>query len=315
MHPSLSIIFFTTASGAGYGLLALLGPFAAFGALPPDRALGLTGLFAALGLITAGLLCSLFHLGHPERAWRAFSQWKTSWLSREGVMAVLTYPPAGLLFVGWVFLGDTGHVFAVAGVAAAAAAVATVYCTAMIYASLKPIPQWHSAWVPANYLSLALLTGAICLNAVAYPFGAGGDPFAWLLLLAALAAWALKAAYWRHLAARTPATTRETATGLGKFGMVRPLEPPHTNPNYLQKEMVFRVARDHARRLRLLVQVFLFALPAAAAVLQLGIGGNEGNAVGTPLAFAVLLFAGAGVLFERWLFFAEAEHTVGLFYD
>ena len=82
MHPALSVIFFTTASGAGYGLLALLGICAAAGLLPPDLALGLVGLGLALALISAGLLASTAHLGRPERAWRAFSQWRSSWLSR-----------------------------------------------------------------------------------------------------------------------------------------------------------------------------------------------------------------------------------------
>jgi hypothetical protein len=35
---------------------------------------------------------------------RAFSQWRTSWLSREGVMAVLTSIPAGLSALGWMLL-------------------------------------------------------------------------------------------------------------------------------------------------------------------------------------------------------------------
>ena len=100
MHPALSIIFFTTASGAGYGLLVLLGLGGAFGWLPAERGFGLVGMGLSLGLITAGLLSSTFHLGHPERAWRALSQWRSSWLSREGVMAIATYAPAGLLGLG-----------------------------------------------------------------------------------------------------------------------------------------------------------------------------------------------------------------------
>src|SRR3546814_4853981 len=83
MHPAASVIFFTTASGAGYGLLFLLGIAGAFGLAPPDLALGLVGFTLSLGLITAGLLASTFHLGRPERAWRALSQWRSSWLPRE----------------------------------------------------------------------------------------------------------------------------------------------------------------------------------------------------------------------------------------
>jgi DMSO reductase anchor subunit len=312
MHPAVSIIFFTTASGAGYGLLALLGLFGAFGLLPEDRWLGFIGLGIALSLITAGLLSSTFHLGHPERAWRALSQWKTSWLSREGVMAILTYMPALLLFVGWVFLEDTGNIFAVAGVVVAVAAVITIYCTAMIYASLKPIRQWHHPLVAPNYMLLGLLTGIVCLNAVAYMFKSEHGLFVWLMLLLSVAAWAAKLLYWRSIDNTEPTTTRETATGLGKFGKVRPLEPPNTSPNYLQKEMVFRVARDHAVRLRILVQALTYALPAIAALILLS---TDGNAVGLLLSIVTLMFAGVGVLFERWLFFAEAEHTVSLYYN
>jgi DMSO reductase anchor subunit len=95
VHPAPSIVAFTTASGAGYGLLFLLGVTAPAGLIPPTRALGLAGLGLALGLITLGLCASLLHLGHPERAWRAVSQWRSSWLSREGAVALLTYPAAG----------------------------------------------------------------------------------------------------------------------------------------------------------------------------------------------------------------------------
>jgi hypothetical protein len=104
MNPAYSVILFTTASGAGYGLLALLG-FVGFNHGPASSFIfGLVAIVIALGLITIGLLSSTFHLGHPERAWRAFSQWRSSWLSREGVAAVVTYGPAVLLFAqpGWI---------------------------------------------------------------------------------------------------------------------------------------------------------------------------------------------------------------------
>ena len=90
MHPAASVILFTVTSGMGYGLLALLAVLGSLGVLPPDPGLGLAGFGTALALITAGLLASIFHLGHPERAWRALSQWRTSWLSREGVLAIMS---------------------------------------------------------------------------------------------------------------------------------------------------------------------------------------------------------------------------------
>ncbi len=132
------------------------------------------------------------------------------------------------------------------------------------------------------------------------------------MLLLAIGAWTAKRLYWRAIDNQIPASSRETATGLGNFGQVRPLEPPHTSPNYLQKEMVFRVARDHAARLRMLVQLLTFGMPALVALLLIVI---SGSAFGLLMSIMALLFAGIGVLFERWLFFAEAEHTVGLYYN
>ena len=95
MHPAYSIIFFTTLSGAGYGLLFLL----SLGFLPADRLLGIASLGLSAVLIVVGLMSSTFHLGHPERAMKAFKQWRSSWLSREGICAV-----AALVVMGPVFL-------------------------------------------------------------------------------------------------------------------------------------------------------------------------------------------------------------------
>src|SRR3989339_1493625 len=98
MHPAFSVIFFTTLSGAGYGLLAMVAALALQGDASSRVLVAL--LLLALALVTVGLLSSLGHLGKPLRAWRAVSQWRTSWLSREGLAALLTYLPALALGVG-----------------------------------------------------------------------------------------------------------------------------------------------------------------------------------------------------------------------
>src|SRR5687768_13527076 len=99
MHPALSVIFFTTLSGAGYGLLVWLGITIVMlhtrsTTMQSMYTLQLAALALGLVLSTIGLLSSLLHLGKPQRAWRALSQWRTSWLSREGVLALLTVLPA-----------------------------------------------------------------------------------------------------------------------------------------------------------------------------------------------------------------------------
>lgn len=309
MHPAFSVVFFTTATGAGYGLLALLGVLGGFQIIPPDFWLGLIGMGLALGLIGAGLLSSTGHLGRPERAWRAFSQWRSSWLSREGVASVITFVPAGLFGIGWVFFGRSGGWVTVAGLLAAIGAVVTVCTTGMIYASLKPIAQWHSRFTLPGYLIFSAMTGSVLLNALLQGFALGSKTLLVASILLSLLGWGWKLATWRYNDRLEIATNANTATGLAG-GTVRSLEWPHTEENYLLKEMGFRIARKHSARLRQITQVLAFALPILllAAVFA------------SPWPFAALLsvFAAivqfAGMLVERWLFFAEAKHTVTLYY-
>jgi DMSO reductase anchor subunit len=311
VHPAPSIIAFTTASGAGYGLLFLLGLAAPAGLIPATRWLGATALGLALGLITLGLLASLLHLGHPERAWRALSQWRSSWLSREGVVALFTYAPALLFGAGWVLFETTGGWIGLFGVLAALGAAFTVYCTGMIYASLKPIREWHQPLVPPVYLALALMTGALLLHLVLQLFGTPRGWAAALALLATALAFGLKSWYWTAIARPAQRPTPETATGLGALGRVRMLEPPHTETNYLLREMGFWVARRHAAKLRLYVCLLGFVGAALLSLLSLLAPG----AAASLLALLAALSGIAGVLIERWLFFAEATQTAILYYD
>ncbi len=197
MHPTFSIVLFTTAAGAGFGLLFLLGLGVPLALLPVDPLFGLAGLGTALVFAAGGLASSVFHLGRPERAWRAFSQWRSSWLSREGVLSVATAIPAIIFGIGWVFFDVIWGFFGLCGILAAALSAATIYCTGMIYASLKPIHQWRNRWTVPNYFALAVMEGFLLLHLiirfwVAWPVG-----IAILTVLAAAVAWALKEAYWQ----------------------------------------------------------------------------------------------------------------------
>jgi len=313
MHPAYSIIFFTTAAGAGYGLLFLGGLGAAFELLPPARWLGLALLGLALGLVSLGLAASTFHLGHPERAWRALSQWRSSWLSREGVMAIATYLPAGLFAIGWVFLEQTGGLWGLLGLLAAAGAVITVYCTAMIYASLKPIRQWHHPLTAPLYLLFALASGALLLMAVVHLLGGAAAAARWselLVLLSLALAWGVKLIYWHRIDSGRSASTPETATGLAGLGKVRLLDPPHTGENYLLREMGYRLGRKHAGKLRRLALLSGLALPFALTLVASFAGGW----LGAALALLAALSGLTGIVLERWLFFAEATHSVMLYY-
>ncbi len=311
MHPAFSVIFFTTSSGAGYGLLALMGIGAAAGLMPDSAMLAIVGLGLALAMITAGLLSSTFHLGHPERAWRAFSQWRSSWLSREGVLSVLTYIPAVIFSGGWVLFGVDAGFVRIAGLLAALGALATVVTTAMIYASLKPIPDWSNRFTLPVYLAFSLATGAILLNGIQALTVAPVPALRWLAIVFILIAWALKVAAWRHndsLALPTAAS----ATGLGT-GEVRSIEWPHTQENYILKEMGYQVARKHAARLRRIAQGLAFALPLVLILIG-ALAGPAATFLPVLAAVLAVLSMVPGVLTERWLFFAEARHTAALYY-
>ncbi len=310
MHPAYSVIVFTTASGAGYGLLALLALLTVLGVEPQARWFMPVSLALALALVTTGLLSSTFHLGRPERAWRAFSQWRSSWLSREGVLAVVTFAPAGLLFLASVFGYGSAGILAALGVATIGLAAATVYSTAMIYASLTTIRTWHNAWVAPNYLMLALASGSVLLMCLWSLFGAAPDLLATGAIAALAVAGGFKIAYWRAVDGEEKTRTVEAATGLGEFGAVRPIDPPHTSANYIMKEMGYHVARRHAAKLRRIALLLAFALPALAILLAM----NSAGPLAAALSVAAVASCAAGLVVERWLFFAQARHVVMLYY-
>ncbi|MEG3619570.1 DmsC/YnfH family molybdoenzyme membrane anchor subunit [Magnetovibrio sp. PR-2] len=310
MHPAFSVIFFTTCSGAGYGLLAMMGILGAAGLLPADRWVGLSGLFFALALVTVGLLASTFHLGRPERAWRAMTQWKSSWLAREGVMAVLTYVPALAFGVGWVWFETTGGLWAVAGVLSAVLAWLTVICTAMIYKSLRTIHQWHNDWTVPSYLLLSVMSGAVLMSVLMHIFGAINPYVQGLTVVTLALGWGLKTLYWSFNKRSKGLPTVNSAIGIDAAGDVSVLELPHTSENYLMKEMGYRVAQKHADTLRRISHLSGFALPLALSLLAMFLDGYVALAA-VVLAWA---FCSLGIIVERWLFFAEAKHTVNLYY-
>ena len=312
MHPAFSVIFFTTASGAGFGLLSWLGLLAMAGALPP-RFTTVVALVLGAGLSAAGLLSSLGHLGQPQRAWMAFSQWRSSWLSREGVFATLAFLP--VLWLGW--LAWTGPLASslpvrLAGLLLAALSLASVVCTAMIYASLKPIPAWRHPLVLPVYLLFALFSGGLLLaTVVALVGGTLSNMAGFGVAAGALALWFLKARAWSYIDEGRVPVSRNSALGLPHARPVQVFERPHTEANYLLKEMGYVLARKHARRLRKLAIALFGVLPALLALPLWLLPHFDGSG---PLLVLASISALAGALLERWLFFAEARHLVTLYY-
>lgn len=310
MHPAYSVIFFTTLSGAGYGLLTWLALGRLSGSWVFGPYEGVISCGIGLVLVTAGLLSSSMHLGHPERAWRAFSQWRTSWLSREGVVAVLAYPPILLFTAGWIPGLLPPEWMPITALATVVMSMLTVICTGMIYASLKTIPRWHNAWVVPVYLALSLASGGLLCTLALVSAGRVSTTALLVILAVLLLAWGVKWMYWMFIDGQKPKSDVGTATGLGRFGKVTQFESPHTSENYLLKEMGYQVARKHASKLRHISFSLGLLVPAILILLAMKLTG-----IGQVAALAMALLTGyGGIVIERWLFFAEARHAVTLFY-
>jgi len=293
MHPAKSVILFTTLSGLGFGLMFWLG----LGFVEADANwTALFMCFVAGALSSIGLIASTFHLGNPQRALKAFSQWRSSWLSREGLISVAAMGIFAIYGGFWVFEGAR---LALVGYLLSALSLGTIICTAMIYAQLKTVPRWNSNLTPAMFVVFALTGGAL---------------IAGLLMIAVVLLIVLAALQWLHwrrgdsgLAGR--GSTPETATGLGHIGQVRLLEAPHSGPNYLMNEMVYKIGRNRARALRIATMILGVGIPLILIALALA----SPYWLVTFLVLATLSHT-LGTLTSRWLFFAEAEHAVSLYY-
>ncbi|MBC6441887.1 MAG: dimethyl sulfoxide reductase anchor subunit [Rhodobacteraceae bacterium] len=289
MHPAPSVIAFTALSGLGFGYLFFLGL-----GIPP--ALGWDAFRAylvAFCLSVSGLIASTFHLGNPGRAWRAFSQWRSSWLSREAVVSAVALMVMGLYAAGAILQGE---IRAGLGIIGATMCLGTVFCTAMIYARLKTVPRWNQMLTPVVFLFFSLTGGAMLAGQV------------WSAVCLTLMLTATQALHWfvgdRCLA--DSGSCIGTATGLGPIGTVRLLEPPHTGTNYLLHEMAFKVGRKHSRRLRAITLLTVGLFPCT--ILIAAPAGYL--ATGAALALHIV-----GLFASRWLFFAEAEHVQAFYYD
>jgi len=307
MHPAFSVIFFTVASGAGFGLISLLfiaDFFKLGGGFNQDQLVA--GGLIAMGLVVFGLLSSTFHLANPKNAWRAVSRFRTSWLSREGVFAIV-FMPLALIYLGSIMFDAPQWLRVSSGFLTAVMAWITVFSTGMIYACLKTIRQWNTPLVPANYLALGYASGSLLLLLGAVIAGLDTTPYIAMSALIISIAAVLKAIYYFWIGSPGLSPTINTATGLTR-AKVKLLDTGHTHGTFLTQEFGFQIARQKAGLLKVIVFVVGFALPGMMLVWVF-------NQQGGPIAALVAAFAGiAGAAVERWLFFAEARHVVNLYH-
>jgi DMSO reductase anchor subunit len=307
MKPAFSVLFFTVTSGIGYGLLMWLVAMQLISGHVSGINHFLIMGFVGLTLATLGLLSSSLHLANPKNAWRAFSRFRTSWLSREGVFSVVYYPVIlGYVYVVYSNNGELTILAKVIGILSLLVALATVVCTGMIYSSLKPIRQWHNPLVTPLYLLFSFMSGALAygaLNLIFYGSMPASVVCAFLILL--VITFIVKVLYFKSIG-KPEGSTIGTATGFSQ-AQVRLLDAGHNASTFLTNEFVFDAGALKLLRLRWLMITLTFFLPlvllVAAHHLEVA-----------SAAYIAMISLYTGLFVERWLFFAEARHVVRLYH-
>lgn len=322
MHPAFSVIFLTTLIGVGQGLFLALftaQSYAGFDLLPEQPAhFYALGSLLALAFLCAGLVASFFHLGRPERAWRAATQWRTSWLSREVVLLPAFMGTVALYglchWLGWrpvlVTLpsGLPVDPTAVLGVAGTVLAFALYICTGMIYACLRFLREWHTPLTVINYVLLGGASGftlAAGYAAIESPelarFYAG-----WALIITVLAAAGRIASLVRNCRLK-PKSTLQSAIGVKHPKIVQKTQGS-MGGSFNTREFFHGRTRAFLRSIRWVFLGLAFAVPAL--LLALGFGSAAAG-----LLLGAFLVQYVGLLAERWFFFAQANHPQNLYYQ
>jgi sulfite dehydrogenase (quinone) subunit SoeC len=305
MQPAFSVIFLTVLIGAGQGLfLALYAcELAGFGAAPDERLTLALGAALALAFSALGLLASFFHLGHPERAWRAAAMWRSSWLSRE-VIALPAFMAACAAWGGAQLLGWPGT--RALGALTVVLCLVLYVCTAMIYASVRFLQEWASPLTLVNYLLIGCASGAT-LAALLASLRAPTllSPLALAALVLTLAALVGRGASLARNARLAPRSTLQTAIGI-KHPVIRQRAQGFMGGSFNTREFFHGRSAGALRGVKWFFLAAGFALPALLLALR-------------PDSFGVLLLAAAlqfaGLLAERWFFFAQANHPQNLYYQ
>ena len=308
MHPSKSIIFFTVFSGTGYGILLCLSCLALVMEINFDNNFKLFLIIISFAFISSGLLSSTLHLGHPERAWRSFSQWKSSWLSREGLAAVLTFLPLMIFYILWyidnifyIFFLHTTSIFC----------LITIYCTGQMYATLKTIPAWNNNLVTPIYVINAICMGTLSVYCFTRFYEFEIIYLYHLTILSLTLCLIMKIIYWYNIGKNTKSTAN-SATGLGKNNNISLFEGPHTGKNFLTTEMINRIKEEKANFLRLCFGILTCILPIYIIIQEPSL--IIDIFILKITFFLTLIFAIIGMLIERYLFFIQAKHVVSLYY-
>jgi DMSO reductase anchor subunit len=323
MRPDFSVLLLTTLIGVGQGLflaLVTVELYALFGLLPPQDGRGFyaPGSLIALAFLAGGLIASFFHLGRPERAWRAAARWRTSWLSREvivlpalmgtvflyGIAHLMHWQPTLARLPSGIAIGAT----VVLGVAGTVLAFALFLCTAMIYAGVPFLREWASPLTVINYTLMGGASGFALAAAFAALFAPDLPRFfaGWALILTLLALAGRVAALIRNRRLR-PKSTLQTALGI-KHPRIAQKSQGFMGGSFNTREFFHGKTASRLHAVRWLFLGGAFVLPAALLVAC--VAGSS-----TALLLPAFLVQYAGLLAERWFFFAEANHPQNLYYQ
>ena len=308
MNPAFSVVIFTSAAGAGQGLVVALA-IALLAGVPMAAAFVRASLLVAILLLVVGLASSFLHLGRPLRAWRAAAMWRTSWLSRE-VIVLPTF--IALVALWWLAAREPVSASARLALPLAAIAVAALlwYCTAMIYACLRFIEEWAQPLTVVNFVLLGLSSGSVLASALAALAAENRalELAAPLALVVTLVAWASRTAAWRRNAALRHRSTLQSATGIGSARLAQ-TSMGMSAGSFNTREFFHRASASALRRIKGIAIVLGFALPA------LLIAGVAVGALPDLACVAALIVQAPGLIADRWLFFAQAKHPQNLYYQ
>ena len=312
MNPPFSVIFLTTLIGAAQGLFIATVIAQPFSGPTSERfpiSFALLASVVALALLFLGLLASFFHLGRPERAWRAASKWRTSWLSREVIVL-----PIGMLLVfvygvlQWRPEWSSDLLEATIGWLGVVVMVALFVCTAMIYACIKFLQEWASPWTVINFGLLGGASGLLLASALAVTVGEPAARFfvLWALGLTAVALCTRLFTFYRNARIKYKSTT-QTAIGV-KHRKVTQRSMGMTGGAFNTRAFFHHCTEATIRNIRTLVVLLVFLLPLLLILAWIA------------LDFAWLLWLAVGIQYlgliaERWLFFAQANHPQNLYYQ
>ena len=304
MKPAFSVIFLTTLIGAAQGLFLAL--FAANLLAPVGVAsdFQVAGSVLALVLSCLGLVASLFHLGHPERAWRSAAMWRTSWLSREVIALPLFM--LGLLAYGTAHALET-HATVAIGAVVTLLCGALFVCTGMVYASIRFLQEWASPLTVANYVLFGCASGftlATLLAALSAPFWV--PPYALAAAVLTLAAWVGRGASLRRNSLLKPKSTLQTALGIKHPRIVQTAQG-FMGGSFNTREFFHGRSIAWLRGVKWAFLLLVFPLP----LLCLALGVSGGSVALLAAAFASQYL---GLLAERWFFLAQARHPQNLYY-